>query len=211
MGMGIFGVNVFYRHVEDIVELSDIGPSPIDPNGSLYTPINIGDGFTWGIEFDASTPLDFIGLPDTGVFANYTYLESEVKDPNTGVIRPFRNQPGNIYNVGLIHTIRSVGMTFGSTYFDRDEGFAADLDETVVTNYDGDLELFVEKRIGDRFVIRLTGSNLLDREKHEHIRTFDGDNAAEILANREAGNVDESEFETEHSGALFQITLRGTF
>src|SRR3546814_8937161 len=48
-------------------------------DGNLYTPRNIGDGQTWGVELDFSAPLTAFGLPDTGLFANYTYLDSETR------------------------------------------------------------------------------------------------------------------------------------
>ena len=209
-GMGIFGVNLFYRHIDDLIELTNTG-LPSDDGGNIYTPTNVGDGFTYGIEFDVSTPLDFLGLPDTGVFANFTYLESDVKDPVTGNTRPFRNQPNKVYNVGLIHSINDWDVSFGGTLSGRDEGFEYALDETVITTYDDDLELFVEKRFGGRFVLRFTAGNLLDREKHEHFRIYDGDSVQDIIDAKIAGDVDESEFETEHAGAIFQLTLRAAF
>src|SRR5690606_1328493 len=102
---GVFGVNLFYREIENLIELTDTGTEvdedggPVDPGDDAYNlvePRNIGDGTTWGLEVDLSTPLDMVGLPDTGVFFNYTWLESEVVDPWTGVERQFRNQPQNV-------------------------------------------------------------------------------------------------------------------
>src|SRR3546814_8263669 len=77
-------------------------------DGNLYTPRNIGDGQTWGVELDFSAPLTAFGLPDTGLFANYTYLDSETTDPFTGEKRRFNNQPHHVYNAGFIQNVPSI-------------------------------------------------------------------------------------------------------
>ena len=53
---------------------------PFEPNSFIYTMDNVGDGEVWGIEFDLSTPLDFIGMETTGVFLNYSWLDSAVNE-----------------------------------------------------------------------------------------------------------------------------------
>lgn len=217
---GIIGVNVFYREIEDLIELVDTGtevnedgdtPAPGDDVFNLFEPRNIGDGTTWGIELDFSAPLDLVGLPDTGLFFNYTWMDSEVMDPWTGVERSFRNQPQNVYNLGFIHTLNAWDMSFGASLYGRDEGYESGLDELVKVEYDQDLEAFVEKRFGDRFVLRLSAMNLLDKEKRETFMKYDGDSVEEILDNRANGDLDEYELESERSGVLYQVTLRAVF
>jgi outer membrane receptor protein involved in Fe transport len=208
---GVVGINFFYRDVEDLIDLvatSEVSSSGL---GRVYEPRNIGSGKTYGLELDLSTPLDVIGLPNTGVFFNYTWLESEVKDPFTGQDRPFTNQPSYVYNVGFVHTVPSWNASFGASLYDRDMGFESGLDEEVTVDYDADLEAFVEKRFGDRYVVRLAAMNLLDKEKRETYRTFEGDSVDEILANRLARDVAESERESERSGVLYQVTFRAAF
>ena len=217
---GVFGVNVFYREIENLIELVDTGvevnedgdpPAPGDDVYNLFEPRNIGDGATWGVEVDFSSPLDFVGLPDTGLFFNYTWMESEVEDPWTGVDRPFRNQPQNVYNLGFIHNVTTWDASFGASLYGRDEGYESGLDELIKVEYDQDLEAFVEKRFWDRFVVRLSAMNLLDKEKRETFWKYDGDSVEEILDNRANGDLDEYELEGERSGVLYQVTLRATF
>lgn len=207
---GIFGVNLFYRDVTDVIELVNTGEDT-EAGGSVYEAANIGDGETWGVEFDLSLPLDFAGLPDTGLFANYTWLDSSITDPFTGEDRRFNNQPAHVYNVGFIQTIPSWDASFGASLSGRSDATESSLDETVELRYGQDLEAFVEKRFADRYVLRFTASNLLDRKKEEDFRFYDGDSVDEILAARAAGEVDESELESERSGILFQVTLRAAF
>ena len=217
---GVFGVNVFYRKIENLIELVDTGtevnedgdpPAPGDDVFNLFEPRNIGDGTTWGVEVDVSSPLDFVGLPETGVFFNYTWLDSEVTDPWTGVERQFRNQPQNVYNIGFIQNLPAWAASFGASLYGRDEGYESGLDELVRVEYDQDLEAFVEKRFGERFVVRLSAMNLLDKEKRETFHKYDGDSVEEILDNRANGDLDEYEQEAERSGVLYQVTLRAAF
>jgi len=211
---GIFGVNAFYRKIKDLTELvaiDDVLDDEGEKIGSVFTPRNIGDGKVWGLEVDFSAPLDVIGLPDTGLFANYTYLDSETTDPFTGEKRRFNNQPHHVYNLGFIQTVKSVDASFGATISGRSKAVESNFDETVELSYDPDLEAFVEKRFGKNFVLRFSAQNLLNRKKKEAFRKYDGDSYDEILANRAAGDIDEYELEREQSGRLFQVTLRAAF
>lgn len=207
-GSGIAGVNFFYRDITDLIELvafRDNGP------GQDFRPQNIGDGQAWGVEFDLSAPLTFLGMPDTGIFANYTYLDSSTTDPFTGEKRRFNAQPHHVYNIGFIQTVRAADMSFGATISGRSKSLESNFDETVELRYDPDLEAFVEKRFGKHFVLRVSAQNLLDRVKYEDFRKYDGDSLEEILANRATGDLDEYEIEREHSGPLVQFTLRAAF
>lgn len=208
---GIFGVNVFYRDVSDLIELIDTSETSSSGLGNIYEPRNIGSGQTWGVEVDFSSPLTIMGLPDTGLFANYTYMDSSVEDPFTGADRRFTNQPHHVYNVGFIHTVRDWGVSFGASAYSRSAGYESAMDETIKVAYTTDMEAFIEKRIGDKVVVRLAGMNLLDKKKKETFRKYDGDSVEEILENRANGDIDEGELESERSGALYQVTLRVAF
>ncbi|MBN7795760.1 TonB-dependent receptor plug domain-containing protein [Parahaliea mediterranea] len=168
---GIIGVNVFYRDIEDVIELTDTGVPFPDGGGSIFTPMNIGDGTARGIELDISTPLDFIGLDNTGLYANYAYLDSEIEDPFTGEERTFRNQPDYVYNISLTQDLPGFGGA-GISYQKRDDSLETEFQEYVVTEYDGNLELFVEWNVTENSVLRLSGTNLLDQEKVEYIRDY---------------------------------------
>jgi outer membrane receptor protein involved in Fe transport len=207
---GIVGVNFFYRKISDLTELVATGvASPA--GGQVVQPRNIGSGKVWGMEVDLSAPLTLFGMDDTGVFANYTYLDSETTDPFTGEKRRFNNQPHHVYNVGFIQTVRSVDASFGASLSGRSAASESNFDETIELTYRPDLEAFIEKRLGKNFVLRFTASNLLDRTKREVFRKYDGDSFAEILENRAAGDIDEFEVERERAGRLFQVTLRAAF
>ncbi|WP_308365879.1 MULTISPECIES: TonB-dependent receptor [unclassified Microbulbifer] len=170
-GRGILGVNFFYRDIDDVIELTDTGVPYPDGGGTIFTPMNIGSGNSRGVEFDISMPLAFVGLENTGFYANYAYLDSEIEDPFTGEERTFRNQPDSVYNVSLTQDIPGFGGA-GVSYQKRSESLATEFEEYVVTEYDGNLELFVEWNINRNSVLRFSGTNLLDQEKIEYIRDY---------------------------------------
>src|SRR3546814_15770055 len=68
--------------------------------------------------------------------------------------------------------------------------------------YDGNLEVFIEKRLSKNVVMRLTGTNLLDADSLQAEAGFDGDHGAEIIANQAAYAVDAYAVERELGRAL---------
>ena len=172
-------------------------------NSFVLSARNTGDGKVYGIEFDLSTPLDFLGLDDTGVFLNYSWLDSEVNDEFGE--RRFNDQAEYVFNVGFIQDLPTLNAAFGATYRKQGDAFGRVVGEEVTTEYGADLEVFLEKRFGERFVVRLTGSNLLNASKDE---TFDKFNTIEDQLDRD---YDEYELETEEAGPVFQLVGRMTF
>jgi len=221
---GVFGVNAFYRKVKNLQELIntgefsdealgnyddaiDDGATPAEAAEELtsfvLTAGNVGNGEVYGIEFDLSTPLDFIGAPNTGVFLNYSLLDSKVDDAFGS--RRFNSQAKYVLNAGFIQDFPEFGAAFGATYRKQGSARGRIIGEEVKTTYGADLEVFIEKRFSDRFVVRLTGSNLLDSKKRE---VFDKFNTIEDQLDRD---YDEYELERESAGPVFQIVARATF
>jgi outer membrane receptor for ferrienterochelin and colicins len=215
---GIFGVNLFSRSISDLIGLvntgDDVGGIGLDPEdfpGGLYTFRNLGDADVRGVEFDLSTPLDFIGMAETGVFANYTRLHSERDDPAGGGDIAIDYQPDYVYNVGITQNIPSWEASAGLSYQKQGESRFVTFGEIESQKYDGNLELFLEKRIGENVVVRLTGNNLLDASSLQAEAGFDGDSGAEILENQAAYDVDAFEVERERSSPRWTLTLRVVF
>lgn len=230
---GVVGLNLFYRDVSDLIELVSTGePSetaledfeddvadfldenpgagpgtpgyPVfDPDSFVYTAANVGDGEVFGVEFDLSTPLDALGLPDTGVFLNYSWLDSNIEDAMGE--RRFNDQARSVFNVGFIQDLPTLGMSFGLSYRDQGDAYARLLAEEVTTSYGEDLEAFVEKRFGESWSVRLTGTNLLDASKDEVFHKFD------TLGDQIDRDYDEYEIESEVSGPVYQMVVRYAF
>lgn len=207
---GIVGVNVFYRDVTNLTELATVltaAGTPVEgsegPGTFVYTPRNTGNGEVYGIEFDASFSLSFIGLPNTGVFGNLALLDSNITDEFGE--RRFNDQSKYVYNFGAIQNIPSFGAAFGATYRKQGEAFGRVVGEEVTTRYGADLEVFIEKRFGDSFTIRAVGSNLLDGTKDEDFNKFN------TVADQVNRDFDEYELESERAGPVFQVVARYAF
>jgi outer membrane receptor protein involved in Fe transport len=201
---GVAGVNVFWRDVQDLVEETNTGlEGSGGPGTFIYTVDNVGDGKVYGVEFDLSTPLDFIGMESTGVFVNYSWLDSEITDFMGE--RRFNGQSDYVFSGGFTQDLPTWGAAFGATYRKQGDAFDRVLAEEVHTSYGADLEIFVEKRFGENVIVRLTGSNLLDSSKDE---TFD---KFENVGDQIARDYDEYEVETEEAGPVYQLVMRVAF
>ena len=225
---GVVGLNFFYRDVKDLIEIVNTGePSEEmqdtweemiedgdavdladamaqEPAESwLYTSSNVGDGKVYGFEFDVSTPLSAIGLENTGVFANYSWVKSKVDD-FLGE-RRFNDQAKSVYNIGFIHDLPTLGASFGATYRKQGDAYTRLLGEEVLIRYGGELDVFVEKRFGKSVSVRLSANNLLDASKDEFFDKFN------TLQDQLARDYDEYELETEEAGPSYQLVMRWAF
>jgi outer membrane receptor for ferrienterochelin and colicins len=204
-GKGIIGFNAFYRDITDVIEEGAIGTT--EEGGILYSYNNAGDGSVWGLEMDFNVPIG----DDTGFFANLTLLDSAIDDQFTGEERRFRDQSDYIYNLGVTHNLPDWETSLGFSYQKQGDSLSVDYHREVELSYDANLELFIEKRFGEGYVVRLTATNLLDAHKIERFTKYDGDSALEVIANHIAGDVDEFELEDESAGRMFTLTLRKSF
>jgi outer membrane receptor protein involved in Fe transport len=201
---GVFGVNVFYRAVEELIELANTGIEGSEGPGTfVYQPRNTGDGEVYGIEFDLSTSLAMVGLENTGVFANYSWLDSSVTDFLGD--RRFNDQSNYVFNVGFIQNLPALEAAFGLTYREQGDAYGRVVAEEVGTSYGADLEIFVEKSFAERVTVRLVGQNLLNASKDEYFNKFDS------LADQIARDFDEYELETEDAGPVIQLVVRAAF
>jgi outer membrane receptor protein involved in Fe transport len=201
---GVVGINAFYRSIDNLIEETNTGAEgSAGPGTFIYTVDNVGDGKVYGLEFDLSTPLDFIGLESTGVFLNYSWLDSEITD-FIGE-RRFNSQSDYVLNLGFTQDIPSWQLAFGATYREQGDAYSRVLAEEVKTTYGGDLEIFVEKQVASNVVVRFTGSNLLDSSKDEVFDKFGS------IADQISRDYDEYELETETSGPVYQLVMRVAF
>ncbi len=201
---GVFGVNIFYRDVTDLIEIANTGEEGDEGEGTfVLTPENTGDGEVWGIEFDLSAPLTAFNMPNTGVFANLSLLDSSIDD--FAGERKFNNQSDYVYNAGFIQSFPDIDLSFGVTYRKQGDAEERIVAEEVTTSYGADLEIFVEKSFGKNITVRAVGSNLLDASKDEVFNKFN------TFADQENRDFDEYELETETAGPVFQLIGRMAF
>jgi iron complex outermembrane receptor protein len=201
---GVVGVNIFYRAVSDLIEAANtLEEGSEGPGTFIFQPRNTGEGSVYGIEVDVSTPLSFIGLENTGVFLNASWLDSDIDDVFGS--RRFNDQSDYVLNFGFIHDLPVLEAAFGATYRKQGDAFGRVVGEEITTSYGADLEVFVEKRLGESFTLRLVGSNLLNGSKDEIFNKF---NTMNDQINR---SFDEYELESEDAGRVIQLIGRYAF
>jgi outer membrane receptor protein involved in Fe transport len=183
-------------------EVAAVG-GEFEPDSWLFTSENIGSGKVYGVEVDLSSPLTVFGLPNTGVFLNYSWVKSEVND-FLGE-RRFNDQAKHVYNIGFIHDLPRWETSFGATYRNQGDAFSRVLAEEVTLRYGDELDLFVEKRFGSKFSLRLSANNLLDASKDEFFHKFDN------LGDQIDRDYDGYELETEEAGPSYQLVVRWAF
>ena len=137
------------------------------------------------------------------MFLNYSWLDSEIRD--LFGTRRFNDQSGNVLNVGFIQSLPTPQMSFGVTYRRQGSAYGRIVGEEVRTSYGADLEAFVEKRFGEHWTLRLTGSNLLNASKDE---VFDKFVTVQDQMDR---SHDEFEIERETAGRVYQLVVRYEF
>ncbi len=176
-----------------------------EDGGGLYTYDNIGDGKTYGAEFDISTSLGFIGLEETGFFANYTRLWSSRYDEFLQEDVKFNHQPKYVYNFGMTQNFPSIEATTGFSY--QKQGLAQSIFFAEIEDqyYGANLEFFIEKRFESGLVLRFTANNLLNADSIQGERNFDS------LEDMRAGAVEEFEVERERASRVFLLTARYSF
>ncbi|HEX7013738.1 MAG TPA: TonB-dependent receptor, partial [Steroidobacteraceae bacterium] len=216
----ILGVNAFYRRIADKIELNGVGDEvnaifqeQIDEEIEATQYVNNPNkGTIYGVEFDLSYPLVILDAPNFHVFANYTYIHSEIRDANSNfpIDRRFSMQPDYIYNVGFDHLVESWNLTWGTSYQKRgpaeewvDAG--AQAKQIADVTFEGNLEVFIEKTFADRFVVRLAAQNLLDAKRKDVTRTY------ESVEQYQARTPVTVELDQEESDPWVILTFRSTF
>lgn len=204
----VVGFNLFYRQVTDLIEYTESEVVDADEAFDLRTPINNSNtGKVYGAELDISAPATWLGLSELQWFVNLTLLDSEVEDAFfEGYTRKFSGQADSVYNIGFEHELQPLQMSYGMSYQKQADSEEFEGGEINRISYDGNLELFVEKRFADGdYVVRLAGQNLLDAEKRELKQEYDDREALD------AGTPDTRERELESTDAAIILTLRGRF
>ncbi len=123
-----------------------------------------------GIEVDFSIPMDLVGLPDLSISSNISYFERETPE-----LKPADSIAANFT---LDHKIGST-FSYGVSYNVKTDETTEFTDETiglkVVYERDPSIDVFVENRFSDNFVVRLAGRNVTDAWEQVSQTNYRGD------------------------------------
>ena len=195
---GVINGRIFYRRVNDVKDLIPLGTTNSQPG-------NLKSGNHYGFEVDSSLRLiSFTGVDAT---LNLTYLwqDSEVTDAFTGLKRRFDKQPKYEFSLGGRHDIKSLGLSYGLERGFNKKGstIESDFNEFDRKTTDFGMNIFIEKTIGSRMILRGFLGNIL-KTKNKRTRT-------RFVTNQADGRIEQIEFREERRPRLFGMRLRGTF
>lgn len=114
--LGILSANVFARSFEDKLERRLTYGYTGQPNRWISELRNAGNGEAYGLELDGRVPLRMLNMPSLTLWANATFVKTELTDPETLQTRRFAEQPDVVTNVGIDYYVEAWRTTFGLNY-----------------------------------------------------------------------------------------------
>ncbi|MDG1708812.1 MAG: outer membrane beta-barrel protein [Emcibacteraceae bacterium] len=165
---GTIGLEVFYRDYKDHItevdftEYQDFGGNSIDansffalpPTGALRDMIdftsksgNIDEASAIGAKVNVSKRLDFIGLPDAVLSANYVYEKRRATDQFTGENRNFNWSSDHTVNFNFRHDLTDFGLAYGFSGQIRSDYTLRDMSYIWPTKPSAEFEIFAEYNV----------------------------------------------------------------
>lgn len=202
--IGVLNTELYYRDLADVIDRIDVSPSAIDLQSARG---NIGTGKRYGANFDASTRLGYLGVPDALLTLRFSVQDSKVIDPFLGTPRRLRWNGRWFGRANFRHDITKYNFSYGFSYFTsaRDGSGLTQIDvfdtETEVRDYG--LSLFAEKQAFNGITFRFDIQNANDQIRcRERIR---------FVGATSAGIVEEIEDSCNGNGVKYALKIRQTF
>ena len=202
--IGVLNTELYYRDLTDVIDRIDVSPSATDLQSARG---NIGDGKRYGANFDASTRLGYLGVPNALLTLRLSLQDSQVTDPFLGTQRRLRRNGRWFGRANFRHDITEYNFSYGFSYFNfaRDGSGLTQIDindtETDIGEYG--LNFFAEKQafngITFRFDIQNANSQIRCRERIRYV----GATAT--------GIVEEVEDSCNGTGVKYALKIRQTF
>lgn len=194
--IGAATVTLFHDWIEDVQDLLPIG-------GIFEVPGNIGSGRRYGVEFEGTLPLDFLGLEEARLDLDTRWQNSRVTDPVTGRNRVLSGEREFTVNIDFRQDFVEDRWAWGWDMELIGESPNFGIDEIDRFDRGVDLGAFFETTRWFGVKMRLSAQNLLNREFLRERTIFQGRrNETPILFR---------EFRDRYRGRSIVFTISGSF
>lgn len=200
--VGVVSGNIFYHDHRDVIERMDVSTSAEDLQSANG---NIGDGWMYGINLNASIRMRMLNLPNLLVTSGLSVQDSEITDPFLGIDRRFAFHNRGRFSLGFRHDITRWNLNYGVSWNNRFDGNMKRYDIDDVELFAGDpmANAFVEFVDSRGMTYRFDARNMTDNLQCRERQRFVGHIADNIL--------EEIEDQCGGSGMVVSFKLNGTF
>jgi len=168
--IGALEVTGFFNWINDVEDLLPVETA----DGLFEVPGNIGDGERYGIELEATLPLDPLGLPNARLDIDGRWQDSEVTDPVTELDRELTGERDFSVDIAFREDFQRARVAWGWAFELRGDRQFFGVDELDRRDRGVDLEAFVETTRWFGVKMRATLQNILDRDFIRDRRVFEG-------------------------------------
>jgi hypothetical protein len=206
--LGVFTVSLFHDWIDDVQDLLPL-------SATLEAPGNIGNGRRWGADFEATVPLDWVGLQNARIDARVKIQDSTVTDPVTGNKRvlsgvggldpgfSFANENDWSYLIKFRQDFKAAQISWGGEVGEQAERPRFKVDELDVRSEGVWFNAFAETTRWFGLRIRVEGINILNYNENR-VRTF-------YTGQRGLSPVRRSLEQTFHNGSRINLSVSGSF
>jgi hypothetical protein len=209
--IGVFKVTAYHHWIDDVLDLL-----PLTATNAV--PGNIGNGRRWGVDFENSIPLEWLGLTGSKLSFTARWQDSTVVDPVTGDNRVLSGQGGNTAYRSLMtgnrnmhyflrldfrQDLESSKVAWGWTAAERDTRLLFKVDELDTYDEDVAVDAFVETTRRWGVKLRVLGENLLDFKEWRDRTVFEGE--------RDLSPIDFRETRNRYNGRKITLSVSGSF
>jgi len=201
----------FYHWISNVLDLLPL-------TGTNAVPGNIGDGRRWGMEFESTFPVDWLGLASSRLSFTARWQDSSVVDPVTGIKRVLSAQGGNpayrslmtgnrnnryFLRLNYRQDFEDARVSWGWTAAVRDERPLFKVNELDLYDEGYGIDAFVETTRWMGLKLRVYGENLLNYDETRDRILFTGRRDLSPIAFRE--------YRSRNSGRKINISVSGSF
>lgn len=206
----VYTLTLYYHRINDVEDLL-----PLTDN--FEAPGNIGNGSRWGVRFESTTPLSFLGLDNAKLDFKARWQESSVTDPVTGESRPltasgffsgppnipFNSENDYVFDIAYRQDFQRAQAAWGWELAKQAERPRFKVNELEVFNEGLETNVFVETTRWLGIKTRLEGSNLLNYDEVRNRTIYTG--------RREISPVESRILRERKAGWRVTLTLSGNY